>query len=964
MPLVYEQQGPSADPTVQPPRPLTDRLKIPPVGGNPTDILTVVQEQIPPQTMWSSLRRRAMVRAARNLRMVDGDHWLTITEGTIRAGATGYQLKRVKRSSEAQFPTPVDNRLAPGVINELSRITRREYVPMVEPLRGLPRVADSALAGRRYLQWALRQQHWEDIKFAHAREAFICGTSVLGCRWDSPTGTWQFSPFPTARRCRICNAKLAEPAFSAQSLSDVLGGASRLSVVREQLIVRDVAPAADEGLEGEGYGQAPAVDIAPGGILGGLSETGEAPLRLASPDQCPFCSEGTLEPIAAEDRWAMDEMDAMGRPLGEVQPRGVGAVEHVTMFDVYPYNDGLSDPWVQPLYGTRTIRDVSWLCERYPEHEAQLDPQSPTELRRYHPVVGDAAAYWGSSDYTETSFRNHREVCELVVEPCRAHPDGRWIVTSGDILLKDEPLQEWIERVIPGYDKGPVRRDIRRVCYATTRFWDVSARYYWGTTPLNDAVKLNCRLNELDAQWVDIREHGSPTIALPPGVQVARGDDEGGMRILELTAPLGTDVKGLLIPSQPQTGNVYAPERNVVVQAIKDALGPHDVEAGDNPTGVNAATQLMILNEEAAKRREPAERAFIRAYEAIWSTLLGLTWAYQTWEDEYEAETAQGRSELKRFKGEDLAGQTVVKVTKEAGVDHSIFEAQSTKDGVEMGLVVPGQDPQQDLEIMTALKVPSTLNERVSLQVRRAEEAWQDFVTSRTIPVIDPILHNAAVRYGVLGRRWEGDDGAELQRKADWPQVLRSIHGWPEELQKLETSDAAIKTAYGPLAGRPEAEAKYVDTQAKATTALAGKKLFDQGRSVSELTPTDLEAALPQAEQVTQMPPPPPLGWTPLPGPLEERILYVLRQMRPAPVSEIEVPTEPLDAEGGLEPAGDDKAALQDAMLGMYAVIQAYRMLALPQAAAPAPPAPGGPAPAGAQQGGPGPQMPAGPAQG
>lgn len=939
MPIVYEQQNPSPDPTVYPERPLTSRLVVPPVGGSEAALLTAVNEIVQPQAQWSALRRRALVRGARNLRMVDGDHWLEVLEDALRAGANGYQMGHVTRpGSTACYPTPVDNKLAPGVINELSRLTRREYVPQIEALRGLPRIQNAALAAKQYLQWSLRQQHWDDVRFAHARETFVCGTSALRAWWDSPTGSWAWAPFPTARRCQACGAMLAEPGLGPEdAFRRALEGPDSPRIVRESLIVAEM-PVGTEGPELGSLSDLAdlahlALDV-PGAAPEEV-EPGPRSMRLDNPDLCPFCEAGQMAPIMESDRWAMDMTDVLGRPLGDVEPRGVARLEHVSMFGLYPDNDGLSDPWEQVRYGARQIRDVDWLCERYPQCSARLDPQSPTELRRYHPVIGDANTYWGSSDYTEKSYRNHREEVEAIIEPCRAHPDGRRIVKSGDVVLADEPLQTWHDFELPGH-KGTVRRAIRHVTYGFTRFWTIAPHYFWGTTPLNDAVKLNWRLNELDAQWVDTRERGGPMIVIPAGVQIERSGDEGGYRVVEVTGPLGTSAKDLLAPGQPQTGNVYAPERQVVENSIKEALGPHEVEAGDNPTGVNTATQLMILNEEAAKRREPAERSFIGTYEAVWSTLVSLTWAFHTWEDDYEAETAQGRAELKRFKGADFAGQTVVKVTKEAGVDHSLYEAQATKDGLESGLIAP-DDPVKAYEIARAMKIPANLNEGVSLQVKRAQEDWQEFASTGQIPVIDPTMHDARVRFGVLGRAWEGDEGAEMQREAGWPQILRSIHGWEDKLAEADKYEASLKQAYGAAATPESMEAAHQEALAKATVAVAAQRAMEQGRSVQELGPQDIEQAEPMAEQQAGLPKPPGPGFEWLPGPLEERIYVILSRLAAVPKMEVPEGAGPEEI-----PEGAEKAQLQDSMLRMYSVLQAYRRMALPQESAPMPAPPDG----------------------
>lgn len=917
MPLTYTVETPK-DLTVRAERPLTDRLRVPAQGASEVDLLDFAGEIVPPMERWSAARRRVMMRAARNLRMVDGDQWLQIATESLRAGASGYQFVRTQRESTAEYPMPVDNRLAPAVINELSRLTRREYVPTVEPLRGIHRIEGAASAAKRYLLDSLRRQKWEEVRLTHARETFVCGTSGLCCSWDDPASEFAWSPLPTAQRCGKCGATLAQPMFEPSMLVSAL---DQHAVMREQAI-SEIAGIGSEDEE----------------IVDPVASSEVVPM-LTVGEACPWCGEGMFGPMGP----GIAGPDIFGRDTGEYAPRGTARIEHVSIFEMYPYNDGVSDPAYQPRFGVRKIRDCDWLGERYPQADEKLTPENHEQLRRFHPLLGDASTYWGGSEYTEKSFRNHREECRVIVEPRRAHPDGRLIVTSGDLVLADEPLQEWIEREVPGYSQ-PVRRPIRRVTYGISRFWEIAAGWFWGTTPVNDGVRLQWRLNELDAQWVDARERGGPVIVNPPGVQIDRGEDEGGFRVLTVTGPLGTDAKNVVIPSQPITGNVYAPERDNILQSLRDCLGPHEVEAGENPAGVTTATQLMILNEETAKRRETAERSLIGAYEVVWSALLALTWGKQTWEDEYETETAAGRAELKRFKGEDLAGQCGVKVTKSAGVDHSIYEAQATKDGLEAG-IVQIDDPTQRVEVAKALKIPSNLNEGVSLQVRRAEEAWMDFVVKGEIPTIDPTLHDASIRFGVLGRRWEGDDGAELQKETDWAKILREIADWPKKLREMEAQDAALKTAYGPLATQPGMVEHYEQTVAQATAAAAAKKLTDEGRPLASGTPQDMQAAQMQAMQMVQLPEPPGEDWQGyLPATLQERVFMAMQTL--ARLGEAPNPVGPL--EEGEELVEDGARLKQIGMLRMYATLQAYRLLAQPQEVAPAPPPPGGNVPPGA----------------
>lgn len=923
--------------------PSWQRNGLPTLHSTNEEIRAFFDRQINPL---SARRRWHTQRAAENLWFYLGRQWILPRPELL--GTNGaFHFEEIYRHSRATFPRPVTNLCSVAVDNEVARLTRKEYVPDATASKNKPEWMAAAKLARDLVRWELSKQAWSETREETAFNLVIDAVSILRTWWDETDVDLTLVAPPDAAMCPTCERKYSSVrvprGFATIGMPNVEGA----EPMRHAETLRDV----------EETGEASA-----------LHPSGIPQVQMT---HCPYCEEPTeLQPYDVSPEDANGGQDAFGRELGLFVPRGEGLLDVVSLHELFPENGGIGvEPHKQRVVGMMAARPLEWIAVRFPELAAKLEPERAEVMLKLNPIYADRSFrafsergdYGGHSAGYETYY-NHARLQELVIQPqpgIAGLENGAWFARTynGDEIVRRElcvevegPHEELEDE--EGHVDEPVK--VPRVKFHFARFKRIP-RMFWGWTFLNDLKPINRRLNEIDAQIIDLRERGIPNMWIPAGVEVNTRDDVGGsLNIVEFDGAMsGWTPREGIFPGSAITGNDYLAERRAILEDARLVGMPQDIEIGASPGSVKTTSGLMLLSEEASQKRGPRERALTGLYESAFDHILQLNMAFRKEPANYEVADESSRYEIKSFTGDDLMPNVRVKMNARAGYDQTLYNKEAAAEAMDRGLYVIDSPAARD-RVLDLLKLPKDVNEGSSLQVQSAEEAWTDFKRTRKMRRIDPTIDDAVAWYSVLAKHWFDDEAKQMQREAGWEDVLPKIVGWEARKAAIEQAEAPAKMIYGSV---PPEQWQAIYEQG-SQLAQAAAMAFQRAQAAWAALPPEQQAAAPPPPPPQPFPPPPQQPF--LPDQPEDAVYAVW--MRMAPDLQVGIKAaETVRAAAG--PAVDvAEIDVLEGLLRFRSVIEAYRLLMAP----PMPMMPPGPAgaapPPGGPAGGPAaPPKPAGP---
>lgn len=861
---------------------------------------------------YTSPRRRWQTQgAALKLWFYLGRQWI-VARTQLSAHNGGYHFEDIHRDSQASFPQPVTNLIAPAVDNEISRLSRKEYVPDTSAGKNKPEYIAAARLAKQILMHEMGKQIWDDKREHLCFNLCIDAVAICRTSWDENDIEQTLVAAPEAVHCPQCKRFFASPKiprdFLETGIPDETGA---LGPVKNTQTLRPV-----EGDQSE-------------------------------PDQvemahCPYCdSLSLLKPFEMSPQEAMGP-DPFQRPMGMMVPRGEGSIEVISIHEYYPENGGIGvEPYDQRVLSQVKVRPLEWIALRYPDLADRLDPEDPSQLLRYNPLYADRIFQGGGGGYGlgsgYESYYNHARVFETIIppQPIEGLEKGAHFVKVGDQVLKRELCVE-----VEG-ERG--YRLVPRVKYHFARFKRMPGNF-WGRSFVDDMIPLQRRLNELDAQVIDLRERGIPTVWLPEGAEVYTRDDQtGSLRMVNYDGVVPTwSPRDAVMNGIPLTGSVYSEERQQILRDMQALGAPQDIEMGSAPGSVKTTSGLMLLSEEASRKRAPRERSMLALYESVFEHFLQMTWAFRKEDASYEVQREGKVYEQESYKGTDLLGDIRVEMAARVGYDQTLYNKEATAEALTLGLYKL-TDPAAVDKCLDLMKLPKDVNENQTLQIERAEQAWTKFMKEREVLNIDPTLYDPLTWYAVLGKRWHEDDAYLLLRRCGWNDLLPSIVTWPEKLQETLAQEAISKPIYGKI---PQEQWQQVYAQGsefvkQATQAYEAAMASFQQTSVA-VPPGAQPPQPPMAPTMTEFPQPPPQGF--LPDALEQKIYTVFRRMLPDFDQALVAADKALSLSEIVKPSDQAMQAKElDNVMKMRSVIEAFRLMATGQMATggAAPPVPG-----------------------
>ncbi len=894
--------------------PRSDRQSIPTIKDGDRDALAYLGRFFDDK---SPGRRRIMSRLTRNHWMKVGRHWIKIS-GEAATSNGGHRW--VDMFGKNERTPPVDNHIGAGIRNLVGRLLKKEYEPSPRPDDRKPELEAAARLYRDILLWDVEDQKFKTRVDEPIVDDLVTMGTAIGCSMlDEPNTHMHPVASTDAQKCVGCGAIFASKSWGMEDVGGI--GNDRLQEIGglDRLTQRS-----DEG------------------------EGGKYSLGV-----CPMCDEGSqLSPYPPSEKEALEGADAWGRPLGGQEPNCQALWDCVPFYEYYPENGGLVDTADCKAHGRESIRSLEWIEARIPAEKMNLITRvEPSKLLEKNPILGDPWLGMGKTAAEANVYGNHAIVRDLVIEPIPHGGDGpedglRWgrrIMAIGEEIVINEPL----EREVP-HAKGERVPIIQFAAGVAERV----RGEFWGKTPVDDAVGLNIRLNRLDWMMEQMRERGISALMLPQGVDLINRKP-GNTGLLNTYYYINNSdnenwtPKDAVLFGQPLTGNVYMTEREAVVASIRENLGPAIVDQGGSD-GANSAKQLIAQAEQAAQKLNRMDAAHASIVTALYRHHGDIIWAFRREDGEYERKNEAGSFEKQSYRGTEILRQTKIDLQAKGTLDRSLLQAEQAEKAYDKGWYgAPGTQDQDTIDDLLELTNLPKLNNAQSIQVKRAKQAWSDFVREREVPYLDVTIQDTWIWYQVLGKLWQGDEAVKIQKGANWDATLKKLAGWERQLTRAELTDLQARPMYE---GHPPAAWPGMYAEAQR---------LDQARSAAALAVPGAVATPP-----APIPPPPPDGKF-LPEDRAERILQLWRGMlreaaaaeamqaqavgmaAPAPVSAPSLaPVQtmvPPDVMSDSDPKKPLIMAAEDteALLQFYAVVQECRLDArekgngMPQPAAP-----------------------------
>jgi hypothetical protein len=902
--------------------------------GTPTmlsedrEVLDWIQRHVNPM---SHRRRYHTQRASLNLWFYMGRQWIE-PRSELAPGNGVYHFQEIYRQSRSAFPRPVSNYIGPSVDNEVARLSRKELVPAATAGKNQPEWMAAARLAKDILRWEMTKQMWGEKRDEVAFNLCIDSNSQLRTYWDENEVETELIAPEDSRRCDGCGRVFASPQVprSFATLGMPGGEEEGPLEMRHAETLRDIPPS--EMPSGE------ASAVHPKGIA------------MVEMQLCPFCETAQeLKEYPVNPQEAL-EKDAFGREIGILVPRGNPLMDVLTVHEFFPQNGGISvEPHEQTIWMSQCVRELEFIALRFPEFKDKLAPESAQDLIRLNPLYAEPilSGFLGYNLSTGLeAFYNHARLKEVVILPrpnVKGLERGVQFAVCGEQVARRELVVD--VQGEQGWTQVP------RVKYHFARFKRIP-RNFWGRSFVDDLIPLQRRLNELDAQVVDLRERGKPNMWTPEGTELYTRDDvQGSLTVINYDSPNPAwEPRMGIFPGMPITGNVYGSERTDILNDMQLVGAPQDIEIGQAPGSVKTTSGLMLLSEEASQKRAPRERALTEMYESAFQHILQMTWAFRKEDATYEVKSEGGVYEEKSFTGTDLLGDMRVKMEAEAGYDQTLYNKEAAGEALQMGLYKLDSPAAID-RILDLMKLPKDVNENQTIQVERAEMAWSDFMRLQKVHIPDYSIEDPMTWYAVLGKRWFSDECYILQEKAGWRDVLPSLANWEQKMAEMEAQEAPIKAIYGaqdPATWEQIYQAGS-DLVQKSMDAHMKAQQSWQELSVSAQERGEMPPPPPEPPPMQEFPKPPVQPF--LPEALNEKIAAVWMRLNPS-IKQGLLGARAAMAVEAMQPSQEQFVVL-DLLVRMRAVIESYR-LQQQQAAmasamgAPAPPGgPGGAPPGG-----------------
>lgn len=700
----------------------------------------------------------------RNLRVLDwedyrlypaGYQWLK-TDGGADPLNTPFREPRDEDDMSGQ-PMPVLNRIAPILDGEVARLVSSAANPEIIPSGRTTRIHRSARLSQDVLEDILEEASWVEMRQQDRRNALQFGTALLATGLELDFDNLENVPADVY----ACKCGWTVASKSAKEVGDGI-------------------------LEFEGE---QAVNMIQNGIGQRTSPLGDMK-TFARLSKCPECGGDLEKRVSVEGDGGVD---AFGEELFEEAPNHKAFVRCYSVYDFFPAGNGRSKHGDISEYTIESIVSIDWLLKRH-KHATDVKPLSMSqmsEMARWHPSGVEYGGLYGFSGWTSGDQDRWCVYRITVREPFKnaegkAEPLGRLIISANDIVLSNGPLM---------IEHKETKRKISRFKLHIGRFSTENDSVY-GTGLVSRLLGSQDTVNNMTSMMeYNAHTYGSPRLHLPPGTTIEYlGSGAGAAQ---------SDVFQWNGEKEPEViqGNGQHPDATKLIELnftnMERAAGQSDIDRGQAPPGVSAASAMMYLGEQSGAAKKPTEERFAERDAKVFRHMLEIVNAtYDTPRQLRAAGRGDARTQ-RTYSATDLMWQLDVRVAVKPSYNTAVFNREVAKELATANLL-PMNTPLEQFRAQTQLGADESINPAAFRQKTISENEWLDFMFGQppVAPIVKPKYDDHAMHEYQHLEDLESADGESLTRF--WNMVQLACEGWEEQLQALQQAEVIAQTAMPP----------------------------------------------------------------------------------------------------------------------------------------------------------------------
>lgn len=743
--------------------------------------------------------------SVRNLRVLDyedqrlypaGFQWLK-NEGGSDPLNTPFREPREDDDMSGQ-PMPVLNRIAPILDAETARLVSSAAQPEIIPNDRTTRIHRSARLSEQVLLDILDEANWVEMRQQDRRNALQYGTALIATGLELDFDNLENVPADVFA-CK-CGWTVA-----SKSAKEIGNGA----------------------LEFEGE---QAVNMIQNGIGTRTSPLGD-PKTFARLSGCPECGGELKQRVSTEGDGGVD---AFGEELFEEAPNHKAFVRVHSVYDFFPTGNGRSKHGDLSEYTMESIVSLDWLLKRH-KHATDVKPLSlsqMSEMARWHPSGVEYGGLYGFSGWSAGDQARWCVYRVTVREPFKndedkAEPLGRLIISANDIVLSNGPLM---------IEHKETKRKIPRYKLHIGRFTTENDSCY-GTSLVSRLLGSQDTVNNMTSMMeYNAHTYGSPRLHLPPGTTIEYlGSGAGAAQ---------SDVFQWNGEKEPEViqGNGQHPDATKLIELnfenMERAAGQSDVDRGQAPPGVSAASAMMFLGEQSGASKKPTEERFAERDAKIFRHMLEIVNATYDTPRQLKAGDRSDHRTQESYSASDLLWQLDVRVAVKPSYNTEVFNREVAKELATANLM-DMNTPLERFRAQIQLGADESINPAAFRQKEIAGDEWLDFMFGQpsTAPVVKAKYDDHAMHEFQHLDDLESADGKALTRH--WNMVQLACEGWEEQLQALQQAEVMAQTAMPPQVVKNPIDGK---TDPIATKASAEAWAFGiQAREIVDSMPKNNE---------------------------------------------------------------------------------------------------------------------------
>lgn len=312
--------------------------------------------------------------------------------------------------------------------------------------------------------------------------------------------------------------------------------------------------------------------------------------------------------------------------------------------------------------GIKSLRLKEWIEDTYQKQVQTADFENGRVEyeKQLLKLIANVSPWKGRGMESEYDISVNDAYCmvkEIEMRPCKAYPQGRYILAAGNTILRDEPSMP-----IPVDKQG-------RWYYTITHFpYNNTPGSFWATSGIDDLISPQNIINEVDQSLaVNRKTLGRPFLLTPSQVILKRLTAKGqGLLAIQYDARLSGGAKPEVVQGTPMPQQVLA-ERAIHSEVAQMAAGdPKNILRGQQPSAGASGVMVDVLREAAEMSHAPDIARFYRNWGKTQRKRLVVAQTLYTEQRMIKVQGAGKSVYVKAFKGADLRDNTDVRLELES----------------------------------------------------------------------------------------------------------------------------------------------------------------------------------------------------------------------------------------------------------------------------------------------------------